>query len=253
MSYVGTWEWAELTHGSLRRGDRLRLIGQGVSARIARMPSQWRSQIFGEAASLTLPTPPDSPLSRAAEERARELSTPGLYAHCLRTWAFASLFAQRDRVKHDAELLYLACVLHDLGLTRTHIAREPRAKCFAVEGGRAAAEVVRDNGASEERARAVAQAIMLHLNVSVPERLGPEAHLLSKGVSLDVVGRRLHQIEPAATIRVVARWPRGDFRSELATATTEQAHMRPRSRSGLLHKLGFVKLIDDNPLDRIGP
>jgi hypothetical protein len=226
------------------------LIGQGVAARLARVPSQWRSRLLGEKGDLTLPTPPDSAIARAAEDRARELSSPALYAHCLRTWAFASMFAQRDRIKHDTELLYLACVLHDLGLTDTHIGRDARASCFAVEGGRAAATLMHEHGASEQRARAVAQAIMLHLNVSVPERLGPEAHLLSKGVSLDVVGRRLHQIPAPATARAAARWPREGFASELASATTKQAHMRPGSRSGLLHKLGFVKLIDGNPLER---
>ena len=29
----------------------------------------------------------------------------------MRTWAFAALFAQRDRVAHDEELLYVACVM----------------------------------------------------------------------------------------------------------------------------------------------
>ena len=64
MSYVGTWDWALETEGSLRRQDRIRLIGQGVSARLERIPSQWRSKIFGEHASLRLPDPPDSALAR---------------------------------------------------------------------------------------------------------------------------------------------------------------------------------------------
>jgi hypothetical protein len=224
MTYVGTWEWAELTQGSLRRHDRLRLIGQGISARLARIPSQWRSQLLGEKADLTFPTPPDSAIARAAEERAIELSSPGLYAHCLRTWAFASMFAQRDLVKHDAELLYLACVLHDLGLTSKHIGRDLQAKCFAIEGGRAAAALIHDNGGSDERAKAVAEAIMLHLNVSVPERLGPEAHLLSKGVSLDVVGRRLHQIPAPATKRVMRA-------GHAATSGPSSPRSRPHRRT----------------------
>jgi hypothetical protein len=249
MTYVGTWDWALETEGSLRRQDRIRLIGQGISARLTRIPSQWRSRLFGESASLALPAPPDSSLAREAEERVREQSSPALYGHCVRTWAFAELFAQRDRVKHDGELLYLACMLHDLGLTEKHWGSDARAKCFAIEGARAAHSLVHGHGASEERARKVAEAISLHLNVTVPARLGIEAQLLSKGVSLDVVGRRLHQL-PAPTVQSVdARWPRDGFARELAAATTEQAQLRPRSRSALLHKLGFVKLIDGNPLE----
>lgn len=252
MSYVGSWDWAEETDGRLRHTDRARLISQGVAARLSRLPSQWRSRIFGERTSLQLPDPPDSTLARVAEERVRERSSPGLHAHCLRTWAFAAMFAQRDRVDHDAELLFVACLLHDLGLTSAHIGSDPHAACFAVEGARAAHALVCKNGASDAQARAVAEAITLHLNITVPARLGAEAHLLSKGVSLDVVGRNLHQLSSPATSAVIARWPREGFGDELATATTKQAAMRPQSRSALLHRVGFVKLIDRNPLEAPG-
>ncbi|HTA16077.1 MAG TPA: HD domain-containing protein [Solirubrobacteraceae bacterium] len=248
MSYVGTWEWAQATRGSLRRRDRIRLIGQGVCARLERMPGQWRSRILGEHATLTLPEPPDSSLARDAEDCVRELSSVALYGHCARTWAFATLFAQRDRVHHDRELLYLACMLHDLGLTERHWGADPQAECFAVEGARAAHAFVHRHGASEQLARQVAEAISLHLNVTVPARLGAEAHLLSKGVSLDVVGRRLHQIPTPIVRSVDERWPRDGFVGELAASTARQARMRPRSRSALLHRLGFVGLIEGNPL-----
>ena len=250
MSYVGTWAWAQKTNGTLRGRDRIRLIGQGVTARLERLPSQLRSRILGESASLRLPSPPDSQLAREAEERVRELSSPALYCHCLRTWAFATLFAQRDGVEHDEELLYLACLLHDLGLTEGHWGAEAQAKCFAVEGARAAHGFLHDHGASEEGARRVAEAISLHLNVTVPARLGAEAHLLSKGVSLDVVGRRLHQISAPTVGSIGEHWPRGGFAEELVGSTTRQAEMRPGSRSALLHGLGFVGLIRGNPLEK---
>jgi hypothetical protein len=249
LSYVGTWEWAQETHGRLRRADRARLIAQGLGARLARLPGPWRSGIAAECGPLDVPTPPDSALARAAEECARELSSPGLYAHCLRTWAFAAMFAQRNRVRHDEELLYLACVLHDLGLTAAHNQRDASAACFAVEGARAAHALVQRNGASESQARVVAEAITLHLNVTVPRRLGAEAHLLSMGVSLDVVGRRMQQLPIGAMRDVSARWPRNGLGPELVRATTEQARARPRSRSALLHRLGFAELIEGNPLD----
>jgi hypothetical protein len=228
----------------------MRLVLQGVAARLEQVPSQWRSRILGEHASLNLLDLPDSELAREADERVRELSSPALYGHCARTWAFATLFAQRDRVAHDPELLYLACMLHDLGLTEQHWGRDAQAKCFAVEGARAAHAIVHNHGASEARAQSVAEAISLHLNITVPARLGAEAHLLSKGVSLDVVGRRLHQISPAAVASVDGRWPREGFAGELAAVTAQQARLRTESRSALLHKLGFVKLIEGNPLAR---
>ncbi|HTA36885.1 MAG TPA: HD domain-containing protein [Solirubrobacteraceae bacterium] len=248
MSSVGTWAWAERTGGRLRRRDRAELLRQGVLAQLSRMPASLRRPL-AEGLSLELPSPPDSALARLAEQRVRELSTPELYAHCMRTWAFATMFAARDRVRHDEELLYLACTLHDLGLTPAHDRADPTAHCFAVEGARAAHELVCASG-DQARARLVAEAITLHLNVTVPARIGAEAQLLSKGVSLDTIGRRLHQLPRASVDRADREWPRRAFAEQLVAATTRQAEIRPRSRSALLQRLGFVQMLRANPLER---
>ncbi len=242
---VGTWAWAERTGGRVSRGDRAELIRQGVLARLARLSARFDRPLPAE-----LPDQPDSTLAREAEECVRELSSPALYGHCLRTWAFAALFAQRDRVAHDGELLYLACVLHDLGLTEAHDCRDPGSQCFAVEGARAAHDLLRSQGEDEDRADRVGEAIALHLNINVPERFGVEASLLSKGVMLDVVGRRMRQLPAREVERVVERWPRDGTGASLLAATKRQARTRPHSRAALLHRLGFTDLVAANPLDR---
>ncbi|HEV7400104.1 MAG TPA: HD domain-containing protein [Solirubrobacterales bacterium] len=251
MSQVGSWEWAERTGGRLGRADRAELLRQGVLAQLSRLPEAVRRRVIGDASPLDLPEPPDTALARTAEERVRELSEPPLYGHCLRTWAFAALFAKRDRVDHDEELLYLACVLHDIGLTEAHDRRDPSAACFAVEGARAARGLLCEHGEPEERARTVAEAISLHLNIEVPQRYGPEAVLLSKGVMLDVVGRRRELMPKAAVAEVVAKWPREGSSELLLADTKRQAEIRPQARAALLHRLGFTGRVTANPLDRL--
>ncbi|MCW2957332.1 MAG: hypothetical protein JWP18_135 [Solirubrobacterales bacterium] len=248
-SDVGTWAWAVRTNGRLGRRDQAELVRQGVAAQLGRLPARWRRSVALEGRSLKVPDPPDSALARVAEERVRDLSTPELYRHCLRTWAFATLFGTRDAVAHDPELLYLACVLHDLGLTAAHDREDPASACFAVEGARAAHTLMCAHGAPGNRAVTVAEAISLHLNVSVPHRLGAEASLLSKGVSLDVVGRRLEQLPPVAIADVVGRWPRSGSGASLIAVTKHQAKVRPQSRAALLHRLGFAALVSGNALD----
>jgi HD domain len=249
MSDLGSWEWAQRTNGRLGRADQAELLRQGVLAQLSRLPAAVRRRVIRDADPLTLPSPPDTALAREAEDRVRELSKPPLYGHCLRTWAFAALFARRDRADHDEELLYLACVLHDLGLTEAHDGRDPSAACFAVEGARAAHTLLCDRQAPEDRARTVAEAISLHLNISVPERYGPEAVLLSKGVMVDVVGRRVELLPSESVSDVVARWPREGSGDLLLADTARQAKIRPQSRAALLHRLGFTKLVSANPLD----
>lgn len=250
MSTVGTWAWATETHGRLRRRDQAHLLRQAVVARLALLPGPWRRALLADGASVTLPDPPDSKLARLAEERVREFSTPALHAHCLRTWMFAVLFARRDRIDHDEELLYLACVLHDLGLTDGHDRRDPTAACFGVEGARAAHDLLCRNGQPEHRARKVAEAISLHLNVTVPARLGAEAHLLSKGVSLDAVGRGAHRLTGPAVLEVIERLPRDGLGQYIVSAMGKQARARPESRAAFLDRLGFAQLVLANPLDR---
>jgi hypothetical protein len=251
MSQVGSWEWAQRTGGRLGRADRAELLRQGVLAQLSRLPAAMRRRLISDTSSVSLPDPPDTALAKEAEQRVRELSKPPLYGHCLRTWAFAAMFAQRDRVEHDEELLYLACVLHDVGLTEAHDGRDPSAACFAVEGARAAHALLCEQQAPEDRARTVAEAISLHLNVDVPDRYGPEAVLLSKGVTLDVVGRRMERFPRAALLEVARKWPREGAGALLLEDTKRQAERRPQSRAALLHRLGFAKLLSANPLDRL--
>jgi len=242
---VGTWDWAQATHGRLRRRDALRLTAQGAIAQLERFPNR----VGNRGASLELPPEPDSALALDAEELVRELSPAPLYGHCLRTWAFSALFALRDRVAHDAELLYVACLLHDLGITERHWLNDSTAQCFAVEGARAAHAFVCGHGEPEARARTVAEAISVHMNINVGSDLDPVAQLLGRGVALDAVGRRAGSFDRATLAAVNERWPRDGSGATLSALTLRQAQARPHSRAALMHRLGFARLIAANPLD----
>lgn len=250
MRDVGSWAWAERTGGSLGRRDRAELLRQGVLAQLERLPGPWRAGILEHARDLVVPDPPDTRLARDAEALVRNLSPPALYGHCMRTWAFAGLFAQRDRVDHDPEMLYVACVMHDLGLTPEHDRNDQSAACFAVEGARAARSFALAQGMAAEQAMLVAEAISLHPNVTVPDRYGPIASLLSKGVSLDAIGRRLEQLPSPAVTEVTTRWPRDGTAATLSAAIAAQARVRPDSRARLLQRLGVNRLGAANPLNR---
>ena len=62
-------------------------------------------------------TAPGSPTARAAYELAASCHTPALLHHVVRSWLWAEGFALVEgRPGADRELLYVAAVLHDLGL-----------------------------------------------------------------------------------------------------------------------------------------
>jgi HD domain len=247
---TGTLAWARATGGALDRRARFEQLRHAVLARLAAMGPDRRRRA-GLSGSLELPQrEPDSELCRAALELCRETSSDALVGHCLRTWIFAALFASRDGIAHDEEALYVACLLHDLGLTPSHWQRDERARCFAVEGAFAAERFCLDCGQPPGRAEQIAEAIVCHLNVRVPLECGPETRLLHAGVGLDAVGRRAAELGSGAVAEVLARHPRTGMVDELAELTAAQAELRPESRMGLLTRLGFQGLVRANPLDR---
>jgi hypothetical protein len=154
-------------------------------------------------------------------------------------------------VGHDPELLYVACVLHDVGLTDTY-QPDPVAGplCFAVHGGETAYMLLLTEGAADAFAEQVADAIALHMNVRVPRRLGGEAHLLHAAAHLDVAGTRAGDLPAQARRAVVAAHPRDGFPVLFAQLMQREARERPRSRAALMWRLGMALPLSHNPLDR---
>src|SRR5262245_1079297 len=60
---------------------------------------------------------PDTPLITSAIEHARENSEPYLFNHVMRSWLFAVSLAQLSETAHDGEVVAVATLLHDIGLS----------------------------------------------------------------------------------------------------------------------------------------
>ncbi len=231
---IGTLRWAEQSRGRLGRAEALAEVLRGIGLQL----SVWGDRVvrrFGLARvelvlrEVALPT---SPVARQTEALCRRVSEPWLVNHCLRAYVWGELFAARDAVAHDAELLYCAALLHDLAITETY--PTPAGDCFAVVGAQAAAAFLSAEGLGEARVRTVAEAISLHLNVAVELESGAEAFLLSRGVGVDVIGLRVAQLSPDAVKNALAKHPRLGMKRALEPVLKEQARRSPRTRIGLL-------------------
>jgi len=60
----------------------------------------------------------DTPLVSRAMELARKHSEPFLFNHAVRSWLFAVRLGQLQGIPHDAEVVAVGSLLHDLGLNR---------------------------------------------------------------------------------------------------------------------------------------
>ena len=192
---------------------------------------------------------PKSPLADSSVALCRAVSPEYLVAHCFRTYAWAALLAQRDNLRFEAELLFVACILHDLGLTDVAAPTE-KVPCFAVSGAREAERFLQSQQCPSETTKRIAEAISLHLNVKVPLSAGVEAHLLRQGAGLDVVGARSHQLEGEARREVLERYPREEFAQQLKQKFGDPCVCRGGTRIQLLCRGGFLQMVTNSPLDR---
>jgi HD superfamily phosphodiesterase len=230
--------------------DRLRYLAQGAAMQLSSFSSRLRRRLGIDPEALDgveLPDrPPDSRLAREAEELCRELSSPSMLNHCLRVYVWAWLLGSRDRLRWDDELLFVASALHDLGLTDDYAARGG-APCFAVQGGVAARDWSCEHGCEQARARAIADAISLHINPRVRVREGVEAHLLTAGAAFDVIGARYRELGRPLVSATVERHPRLDFKREMDERSRAAARRGPRTRVAFGYRLGFGRLIARAP------
>jgi hypothetical protein len=74
---------------------------------------------------------PDSTIANQATELLLEHGTAFIYNHSLRVFLFSSLNAKRKSLAHDSELLYVASVIHGLGLVPHYSSPDLR---FVVDG-----------------------------------------------------------------------------------------------------------------------
>jgi hypothetical protein len=197
-----------------------------------------------ESYSLSSIPRPDSPVAIAAASLLRGQAPQVLVAHSHRAYLFGALLGTRDGLDWDPEVLFVASMLHDLGLT-DHLAGESP---FEQRGADAAHSWLSARGWPEERAALVARAIRMHLDVGRAGKERPEVALLHFGTAADVTGMRLEDIHPQTVEEVVAAHPRQGFKRFFADKVTGEARSQPSSATAALCRWGqFTWRIHQSP------
>src|SRR5215510_3968249 len=147
---------------------------------------------------------PDTTLITRAIEFARERSEPYLFNHAMRSWLFAALFAQRKEAVHDAEVLAITTILHDIGLAESF---EGPLR-FEVEGANAARSFARDEGLDDRRAQLIWDGVALNSTPSIALYKEPEIAIATMGIGLDWGGFGYDALTEAEVAEIVEVFPR---------------------------------------------
>jgi hypothetical protein len=193
--------------------------------------------------------PPSTAAARAAREVAERYCSPALLAHSLRSWAFALAFAEVEGLADpDEELLYVAALVHDLGLVPAFDAvRLP----FETAGGEVGWVLAAGAGWKPRRRQRVVEVVERHMLPSVEAADDPEGHLLEIATGLDISGARPDALPESFLREVLTAHPRGDLAAEFGACLLEQASRKPGSQAARIVDDGLARRLAANPLEAL--
>ncbi|MBR0828075.1 HD domain-containing protein [Bradyrhizobium manausense] len=171
---------------------------------------------------------PDSDLARKSAALAEHAHSKVLLNHVHRTWWFAEFIGKKREMKYDRELVYIASLLHDLGLSPSHAA----GKRFEVDGADAASRFLAESEYPKAKADVVWDAIALHSLADIADRRQAEVALVHFGAHVDVMGLRIEEISPSLIDDTLALYPRIGMKAAFTEALAEVARKKPHTAIG---------------------
>jgi len=127
----------------------------------------------------------DTPLITRAMDLVRTHSEPFLFNHAVRSWLFAIRLGQLQGIPHDAEVVAVGSLLHDLGLTSNFTGP----KRFEIEGADAARAFAREEGLDDRRVQLIWDTVALNSTRRRKSRSAPLASVLTTA-GLSTTGSR---------------------------------------------------------------
>ncbi len=192
------------------------------------------------------PNEVDTAAARLALEVAREFQAPALVNHCRRAYLFAAAYAEAHAIAFDAELLYVASMVHDLGLVAEF---DSHTLDFEQAGGSVGWVFAAGLGWPVDRRTRVTEIVVRHMWPEVDPQFDPEGHLLEVATSLDISGARADAWPAALRADIVEQFPRLDLAERFTRCFGDQARRKPASAAARSVDSGIAERMRANPLE----
>lgn len=192
--------------------------------------------------------PPATGAASAALQLATDYYTPALLHHAVRSWYWARAFATVDgRTEFDDELLYVAALLHDLGITK---AFDNHLLSYEEAGGHVAVALTAGAGWPAIRQQRALEVIVRHNWPSVDPSLDVEGYLLESATALDIAGARSDAIPREFRADVLEMYPRLDLAQEFTACVTDQSERKPATAARRIVSNGLAEKMLHHPFER---
>jgi hypothetical protein len=167
----------------------------------------------------------DTPLVRDAIDLARSSSESYIFNHVMRSWLFAVSIAEATKPSLNPELLAVAAILHDLGLTDRYFGTER----FEVDGANAARTFLTEHGIPMQQTQLVWDAIALHTTHSIAVHKEPEVATTHSGIFMDVMGAGLDLIPEQRLQAILGEFPRLAMKKQFLECLCSVVRRKPGS------------------------
>jgi hypothetical protein len=164
----------------------------------------------------------DSKIARDATRLAREAYPPYLFNHAVRAFLFGSLIGKKLGQRFDEEVLYLACILHDLGLTDCFEGELP----FEIQGAEAAKAFLEQHAYAKDKTGVVWDGIAMHASL-IGHYKQPEISLVGEGAGADVVGPDYSQISKTDIDEILGAFPRLELKNSFLKTCADVVRRHP--------------------------
>ena len=168
---------------------------------------------------------PATPIVDRAMEYARQKCEPYLFNHVVRSWLFAARIGQLKNIEHDAEVVAVGTLLHDITLNNAFVG--PRR--FEVEGADLARSFATDIGFDKRRAQLIWDSVALNSTPSIGLYKEAEVALCTAGICLDVVGLQYALIPSDEIKEIVDAFPRLGMKSRMTRCFCSIARSHPET------------------------
>ncbi|TIV91477.1 MAG: hypothetical protein E5V85_30855, partial [Mesorhizobium sp.] len=168
---------------------------------------------------------PDTLLVQKALEYALRECETYLFNHVVRSWLFAARLGQLRNIDHDAEVVAVGTLLHDITLNE----RFDGPRRFEVEGADLARTFSRQAGMDERRAQLIWDSVALNSTPSIGLYKEAEVALCTAGVCLDVVGLNYETIPASEIARIVGEFPRLEMKRRMTRCFCRIAQKHPET------------------------
>jgi hypothetical protein len=168
---------------------------------------------------------PATPVVDRAMEYARKKCEPYLFNHVVRSWLFAARIGQLQNIEHDAEVVAVGTLLHDITLNEGFTG--PRR--FEVEGADLARSFATEVGFDKRRAQLIWDSVALNSTPSIGLYKEAEVALCTAGVCLDVVGLQYDLIPSDEMKKIVNEFPRLGMKWRMTRCFCHIARSHPQT------------------------